>query len=407
MQHVCCSRTQPPSSAGPTGPVCVSVNHRDHTRLVGARSKDALQQQSQHQNLNSGAACSQCGTRCLATAAAPHPVTAMHGAALTCTFLRCRPPTVASTVYLGQGRNAGWLLRGLMRPLRSTSSISERPINLRIRQRMEGVDCKGGGGKAFLGRGAGRARQQQYRPVKVERHLPAGQQARPAARAPAVHAAGGMLCDGQRPPQHGLQHIPVGAALLRAAPDVPCPQRCNSSGGTGEGRRHWGEGRRGGSEGLLHHTRHPPPDEVTCKACPCRYQAQETAAGPLPLLAATAAAAAAPVFCGPGILLACLDPLLLAGAGDSGGLCVAGGHTLAGKVPALHHVRCGQLLCVTGGAQVKNRERIAAQRRPAQEPGVSPRTSFEFLRVARWRQVAGTSRRCGSTLSIRMAQQTR
>lgn len=45
-----------------------------------------------------------------------------------------------------------------------------------------------------------------------------------------------MLGDGQRPPQHGRQHLLVCSALLGAAPHIPRPQRCmGCRGGGGAG----------------------------------------------------------------------------------------------------------------------------------------------------------------------------
>ena len=89
---------------------------------------------------------------------------------------------------------------------------------------MHGLGWVDGGPRALVNRrGAGTSSQTQRPSVKVE---PASKQASSAARAPAVHAAGGVFCDGQRPPQHALQHVPVTTALLRAAPHTPGPQGC-------------------------------------------------------------------------------------------------------------------------------------------------------------------------------------
>ena len=62
----------------------------------------------------------------------PATAHALPAATRTCMFLRCRPPTVASTVYLGQGRSAGSLL-GIDAPL------AQRLLNLWAPDKPEGV----------------------------------------------------------------------------------------------------------------------------------------------------------------------------------------------------------------------------------------------------------------------------
>lgn len=123
---------------------------------------------------------------------------------LTCTFLR-RGPTAASTVYLGQGRSAGWLLRLLMRPVRSTSEISPRPMNLRSDKvavpprrwrRVVGLLSAPLGHRARSGHRCSMARDGASRPQHVMRafqHLPPDPHLQSI-----LHAACSVMASGRR-----------------------------------------------------------------------------------------------------------------------------------------------------------------------------------------------------------------